>query len=717
MKPRPIPMDRRSFLKLIGGGVVVLVSVGPSELLAQGRRPQYPSDFNVYLRVGEDGRVTVFSGKIEMGQGVMTSQAQMVAEELGVALDAIDMCLGDTDKCPWDMGTFGSLTTRMFGPVLRAAAAEARAVLVELAAEHLGAPKEQLVVENGVVSARSRPDSSVSYAQLAKGKSIARTLDEPALLRSIAEFKIMGSSAPRLDGLEKVTGSARYAGDILLPGMLYARVLRPPAHGATLKKVDASAAQKIDGVTVIDRDGLVAVLHADPEISEAALRRVEATWTAAEPGADQEGIFEELLAKAPPPEIADSTGDVTAARDAAAKLFQHTYYKGYTAHAPMEPHAATASFEEGKLTVWASTQTPFPTRDRLAGTLGLDTSKVRVITPYVGGGFGGKTAGRQAEEAARMAIITGKPVQVAWTRREEFFYDTFDPAAIARIASAIDGVGRITLWEYDVYFAGDRGADLFYDVPNTLRRTYGGWMGPGSDRHRFAVGPWRAPGANMNVWARESQIDIMAAAAGIDPLEFRLRNISDERMRRVLKAAAEKFGWQAAPAPSGRGRAVACGVDAGTYAALMAEVAVDRQRGRVQVKRVVAAQDMGVVVNPEGARMQMEGCIMMGLGYVFTEELRFDGGKMLDENFDTYELPRFSWLPKIETVLVKNDALPPQGGGEPAIVPMGGVIANAIFDATGARLHRLPITPDRLKSALGDHSGATQWNKALYSHL
>ena len=339
-------------------------------------------------------------------------------------------------------------------------------------------------------------------------------------------------------------------------------------------------------------------------------------------------------------------------------------------------------------------------RDRLASLLGLKQNDVRVITPYVGGGFGGKSAGLQTDEAARLAVITGKPVQVAWTREEEFFYDTFDPAAIVDITSAMDGNGRITLWDCDIYFAGDRSAGMLYDVPNVRLRAFGSWRGPGADRHRFAVGPWRAPGANMNVWARESHLDRMAAAAGIDPLEFRLRHLSDERMRRVLKEAAARFGWEAAPGPSGKGRGVACGIDAGTYAALMAEVEVDRTRGTVQVKRILAAQDMGIVVNPEGARMQMEGCVTMGLGYCFTEELRFEGGKMRDTNFDTYELPRFSWLPEIETLLVKNDDLAPQGGGEPAIVPMGGVIANAIFDATGARLSRLPATPERLLAAM-----------------
>jgi isoquinoline 1-oxidoreductase len=692
-------MDRRAFIKLFGGGVVVFVSMGPSALLGQERRA-YPTDFNAYLRIGEDGRVTVFSGKIEMGQGVMTSQAQMVAEDLGVALDSIDMVLGDTDRCPWDMGTFGSLTTRMFGPALRAAAAEARGVLMQLASERLGVSRDRLVVENGVVSVKGDPSRRVTYGQLAKGQAIARTLDEKAVLRSVSEFAVMGSSPKRVDGRDKVTGAAKYAADIRRPGMLYARLLRPPAHGATLVKADASEAAKMSGVTVVDQDGLVAVLHADPEAAEAALRRVRAEWTTAEPGADQESIFDDLLKRAPSPEVKEGKGDVTAAQAAAAKRFQQTYRKGYVAHAPMEPHAAVAEVSGGKATIWASTQTPFPTRDRLAEVLGLDAKNVRVITPYVGGGFGGKSAGRQSEEAARLAKITGKPVQVAWTRAEEFFYDTFDPAAVVSITSGVDASGRITFWEYDVYFAGDRGSEVLYDVPSVRMRVFGGWRGDGTSAHRFGVGPWRGPGANMNIWARESQIDVMAAATGADPVEFRLRNLADERMRRVLKEAAAKFGWTPAPAPSRRGFGVACGTDAGTYVTLMAEVKVDEGSGAVKVARVVCAQDMGTVVNPDGATMQVEGGITMGLGYVLSEELRFSGGRIQDENFDTYELPRFSWVPRIETALVSNDALAPQGGGEPSTVPMGAVIANAVFDATGARILRLPMTRDRVRAAV-----------------
>jgi CO/xanthine dehydrogenase Mo-binding subunit len=691
-------LDRRSFLELVGGGIVVLVRLGAAQAFAQGRG--YPTDVNAYLRIDEDGRVTVFSGKIEMGQGVMTSLAQMAAEDLGVGLDSIEMVMGDTDRCPWDMGTFGSLTTRMFGPALRAAAAEARQILLQLASEKLGAPKARLAVERGVVSVKGEPSRKVTYGALARGKAIARTLDEKAVLRAVAEFEVMGRSPHRLDATDKVTGAAKFAGDILLPGLLHARVLRPPAHGATLARVDTSEAAKLDGVVVVNEDGLVAVLHPDPELAESALGRLRPEWNAAPPGADTDGIFDYLLAHAPAPEVREARGDVETARSAAPRLFESTFHKGYVAHAPMEPHTSTAAFENGKLTVWASTQTPFPTRDRLAALLGLDPKNVRVVTPYVGGGFGGKSAGRQSDEAARLAKFTGRPVQVAFTRAEEFFYDTFDPACVVKIASAMDGDGKLTLWDYDVFFAGDRAAELFYGVPNARMRVFGHWRG-GSDAHRFAVGPWRAPGANMNVFARESHIDVMAAAAAVDPVEFRLRNMGDERMRRVLQEAAKAFGWTPAPAPSRRGWGVACGIDSGAYAVLAVEVKVNHESGAVRVERVVCAQDMGIVVNPDGATMQVEGCVTMGLGYVLSEELRFQGGDIQDQNFDSYEVPRLSWLPKIETVLVKNDALSPQGGGEPAIVPMGAAIANAVFDATGARPFRLPLTPARVKAAIG----------------
>ena len=697
-------IDRRRFVELLGGGIVVLVSLRPSDLLGQDARRVVPEDINAFLHIDGDGKVTVFTGKIEMGQGVMTSQAQMAAEELGVALGAVTMVLGDTDRCPWDRGTFGSLTTRTFGPVLRAAAAEARAVLVGMAAKTLGAPKEKLVVEDGVVHVAGDPSRRVAYGALAKGQALSRLVGEKAVLRKASEFRVMGSSPARLDGREKVTGEAKYAADVRLPGMLYARILRPPAHGAAAETVDVSAARAVPGVVVVEREDLVAVLHEDPEAAERARAAIHAKWTVPADARDPETIFDHIVETSAPPQEQVSRGDLAAARASAARVFSSTYRKGYVAHAPMEPHAALARVDSTKATVWASTQTPFPTRDHVAEALKLDPKNVRVVTPYVGGGFGGKSADRQAIEAARLAQATGRPVQVAWTRAEEFFYDTFDPACVVRIESAIDRDGRITLWDYTVWAAGGRATELFYDVASARIRVSGrtayGNGAAGASVHPFAVGPWRAPGANMNVFARESQIDLMAAAAKIDPLEFRLRNTSDPRMRGVLRAAANAFGWKSAPGPSGQGRAIACGVDAGACVALAARVSVDRATGRVKVERIVVAQDMGIVVNPEGAKMQMEGGVTQGLGYTFAEELRFKGGEILDRNFDSYEIPRFSWVPEIEAVIVKNDDVAPQGGGEPAIIPTGAVIANAVFDAVGARLYRLPLTPERVKKAI-----------------
>jgi isoquinoline 1-oxidoreductase len=695
-------MDRREFVRLLGGGIVVVVSL-PAELLgAKGpQRQEYPEDVNAYLHIAEDGAVTLFSGKIEMGQGVMTSLAQMAAEDLRVPLERVRVVMGDTASCPFDMGTWGSLTTRMFGPAVRAAAAQARLILTDLAAERLGVARDALGAEDGAVFVTREPGRRVTYAALAKGQRITHTVGEKAVLRAAREFTVMGRSPARLDRLEKVTGAAKYAGDVRLPGMLYARLLRPPAHGTRITRSDASAAEKLDGVvTVRDRD-LVAVLAPDPETAERALALVKARFDPPRPGVNTESIFDHLVAAAPAPAVSDEAGDLEAGRRSCARTFACTYYNGYVAHAPIEPHTAVAEITDGKATVWSSTQAPFTHQRAIARAIGFRPEDVRVITPYVGGGFGGKAAGQQAVEAARLAQRTGKPVQVAWTRAEEFFYDTFRPAAVVKIVSGIDEAGKLGLWDYQVYGAGSRGAGVFYDVPDRRVRTYGEWGNAPEGFHPFAVGPWRAPGANTNRFAAEQQMDRMAAAAGVDPLAFRLANTSDPRMLAVLRAVGEAYGWRPAVAPrrTGRGRGLACGIDAETYVALAADVAVDAA-GRVTVERMVCAQEMGVVVNPDGARMQMEGCLTMGLGYALTEEVRFEDGKVLDTNFGTYHLPRFSWVPRIETVLVPNDALPPKGGGEPAIINVGAALANAVFDATGAWLDRLPMTPERVQAAV-----------------
>ncbi len=321
----------------------------------------------------------------------------------------------------------------------------------------------------------------------------------------------------------------------------------------------------------------------------------------------------------------------------------------YVAHAALEPHAATAQIEDGKATVWVSTQNPFTARDQIAAAIGFAADKVRVITPYVGGGFGGKTYNQQAEEAAILAKAVGRPVQVSWTRAEEFFFDTFRPAAIVKIRSASTTPGGSSSGTTTCYYAGERGARHFYDIANHSTVSHSeGWRSA-TRIQPLATGAWRGPGVNTNSHARESQIDAMAAKAGIDPVEFRLKNLKDKRMIRVLTAAAEKFGWTPHKAPSGKGLGVACAIDSETYVTLMAEASVDKELGRVRVKRILCAQDMGLSVNPEGAKIQMEGCVTMGLGYCLGEEIRFKGSKVLDNNFDTYQIPKFSWVPEIET--------------------------------------------------------------------
>ena len=707
LDPAALP-TRRQFLRRMAQGIVVLVSLREvlrAQTVMEGvdlaRRvlPRLPTDFNAFVRIGDDGRVTGFTGKIEMGQGVVTSLAQMLADELEVPLDSVDLVMGDTELCPFDMGTWGSMTTRFFGPALRAAAAEARTILLQLGAEALGAPQERLVAKAGFVVDRDQEARRVSYGALAKGLRIERHLDVAARLKDISQCALMGKPHARRDGREKVTGAAQYTGDLRLPGMLYARVLRPPAHGATLRSLDTKGAADVPGARVVRDGDLVAVLHELPDSAAAAFRRLSADYDLPKTGLDDRSIFDHLLGLAPEGKVVEEGGDLSEGAARSSRKFETTYLNSYVAHVPIETHAALARVEGAKATVWASTQNPFTARDQIAEALGLPARAVRVITPFVGGAFGGKTVNGQAVEAARLARATGRPVQVMRIREDEFFHDPFRPAAILKVRSGIDADGRISFWDYADFYGGGRGAELFYAVPHHRTSVHGADQTGPPGAHPFATGPWRAPGNSGNTFARESQIDTMAAAAGVDPVEFRLRHLADPRMVRVLRAAAETFGWVPGRLPSRRGLGVACAIDAGTYVAGVAQVDVGADDGKVRVRHVVCAQDMGIVINPEGARMQMEGCIVMGLGYALSEEVHFSDGRILDANYGSYRIPTFSWVPRIETVLLENSQLTPQGGGEPAITLMGALVANAIHDATGARMHQLPMTPERVRVA------------------
>src|ERR1039457_6256600 len=561
--------SRREFLSSAGAGLFVFFPIAPLVAQEPARLPirvAAPSDFNAFLKIGADGRVSGFAGKVELGQGATTALAQLLADELDVAFDSIDMTLGDTDLCPYDMGTFGSMCMPITGPIVRAAAAEARAVLLQMAAERLQSPVERLRVKDGVVTDTGAAAKRVTYAQLVEGRRIERHLQDVPR-KNPGAFTVIGQSPRRKDALDKVTGKAKYAGDMVRPGLLHARILPPPAHGATLANVDTSAAEKVPGVRVIKENDLVAVLHERRDTADKAVGLLKAQFRAAPAGPDDQTIFDHLLKTGPPPQVVGQNGNLAEGEKSAASVVEQTYLNSYVAHAPMEPHSATVSIENGKATVWASTQAPFSVRGPVAQALGLGQQDVRVIA---------------------------------------------------------GSVGEIAFWDYAVVGAGDRNAAAFYDIPHSRTTSAGGWQGGNpAGMHPFGVGPWRAPSVNTNTFARESHIDMLANKAGVDPLQFRIDHLSDKRMIRVLQAAAERFGWKPGKTPSGRGVGVSCGMYSATYSAMCAEVAVDKSTGRVQVKRVALAQDQGLTVSPDGSRQQMEGCITMGLGQALTEEVRF----------------------------------------------------------------------------------------------
>jgi isoquinoline 1-oxidoreductase len=699
---KPHGLERRDFFKILGGGILIFFQ--PWEAidifgLPSEQARSLPKDYNAFLRIAEDGTVTCYTGKIEMGQGIITSLPQMMADELNVPLEKVKMVMGDTDLCPYDQGTWGSMSTRIFGPNMRAAAAEARGVLLDLASAKLGIQVSQLEVRDGIISDVKNPKNSVSYAELTKGKKIEKFLDVKPSVEDYTKFTYVGRSYNHSDATLKVTGEAKYTGDLKLPGMVFARILRPPSHGAKLKSVDYSGAEKIAGTKVVRDGDLIAVINENLDRADEAIAKIKAEYSFSEMPVNDKTIFDWMLKADSDVNVLRSEGDVEAGRGLSDKVFESEFHDPYLAHTAIETHTALAQLEGEKMTVWASTQSPFGLRDGIMRELGLPVEKVRVITPFVGGGFGGKGAYQQGIEAAKLARLTNKAVMLMWTRDEEFFHDTFHPAGVIKIKSGIDKSGFIKFWDYHLYLAGSRGSDTIYDVPNAKTTTYSEKRN-GPAIHPLATGAWRAPSNNTNTFAREVQIDIMAAGAGIDPLEFRLKNLKDEKMIACLKAVADKFGYVAGKGPSGRGIGIAVGTDAGSWVAHMAEVKVDKNTGKINVVRIACAQDMGLCVNPEGSIIQMEGCIMMGLGYTLAEEVMFEGGNIKNRGFDTYDIPRFSWLPKIDTLILDRKDKPPQGGGEPAIIAVGAVIANAVFDATGARMYRMPMTPARVLEAL-----------------
>jgi CO/xanthine dehydrogenase Mo-binding subunit len=636
--------------------------------------------------------------------------AQCLAEELDVSYDSVDMVMGDTGLCPWDMGTFGSLCFNLYHTVLRGAAAEARAVLLQIASEQMRVPVEKLKVEDGVISVIGSPKDGITYAELVKDKRIERHI-EKVPLKDRKNYKVIGTSPVRKDAIEKVTGKAHYVADLGLPGTVYARVVRAPAYGATLKSIDTSAAEKFGAKIVRDGD-FIAVIHEKFDGANEALSLVKSEWVREKTGLNDETIYAHLETFAPQLAVIKEKGSLAEGEKLAAAgvkgIVERKYYNAYCYHAPMETTSSVGKMENGKLTLWTNTQFPFGVLEIVSKSVGMKPEDVRVIAPYVGGAFGGKSnACPNAVETAKIAkLYPGKPVLFVYDRAEDMYLTQLRPAAVVHIRSGVTNEGMLAYYEYKVFGAGEWGAETTYDIPNQKTSFVGGYgvHPPPTPKgmQPLQVGPWRAPACNTNTFANESQIDEMAHLAGIDPVEFRFKHlVTDQRRRRVLEAAVKQFGYKpGAKLPSGQGIGVATGKLYNTYAAAIVQVEVDSKTGAVHVTRVVDAVDAGTIVNPVGAQMQVEGCITMGIGSALTEAIHFKDGEVLDHNFDSYEIPHFSSIPKMEVVLVENREMPPLGIGEPPIVVIGPAIANAIFNAVGARVRHLPMTPARVKAAM-----------------
>ncbi|MDP6605576.1 MAG: molybdopterin-dependent oxidoreductase [Dehalococcoidia bacterium] len=504
----------------------------------------------------------------------------------------------------------------------------------------------------------------------------------------------MGEETRCVDAVARVTGAAVYSQDVIVPEMLFAQILRPPSYGATLSSVDWSVAEQMSGVVqVVETDGTYALLAESDEEGELAARVVQAQWQEQSGQPSRWDMPALLKDSAQEPFVTQDEGDLEQGLALADGILEATYYIPYITIAPMEPRAAVARWDGDRLTVWAGGQRPFGLRSELASHFELEESHVRVLATEIGGGFGGKSIYPVAEEAAKLARAAGRPVRVAYSRNEETTLSTFRPAALIEIKSGFTTDGRIVAWEARANHAGERvmigrrGSMTPYDTPHAFSEV-------SRSDSPLRSGSYRSLGGAVNHFAREVHIDEIAAATGIDPVELRLKNMVEPRFRRVIEVAAERFGWSGAATPSSRGRGIAIGLDVGSYSATAVQLEVQGSEvggSEVKVERVAATLDCGLTVNPDGARNQMEGGIVMGMGTALYEAIDFEGGRLLNPGFARYRVPRSNNAPHIEVDLVGDPETPSTGAGEPGIVPIAPAISNAIFDLTGERHRELPI--------------------------
>ena len=701
--PYRFDLSRREFVQLLGAGILISLTGTVSFAQRAGRGASGTGAQR--LHIDTNGLITVLTSKVEAGQGSRTQLTQAAAEELRVSVEQIRLIMADTELTPDDGGTAGSRTTPSSVPAIRKGCAAARELLRETAAAQFRADKAGLSVQAGQVHDPAS-GKKFGYADLARmdnfKEALARSANPELLVAPVSEWQVLGTPVSKVNGRALVTGEHRYPSDIRRSDMLHGTVLRPPSYGASLTAIDLAPAQAMKNVTVV-RDGQFVGFAAPTSfLARQAMETVArtATWeTRPHPPSDELYTYLREHGAARGGRGGRSgggaKGSVEQGLAAAKTVLRETFHIACIQHAPMEPRAAVAEWEDGKLTVWTGSQQPSRVRQDLAEAFHLNAEKVRVIVPDTGGGFGGKHTGEVAVEAARLALAAKRPVALRWTREEEFTWAYFRPAGVIDIAAGLAPDGALTAWEQVNFNSGASAIATPYDVPNT-RAEFKACASP------MREGSYRALASTANVFARESVMDGLAAGAGVDPLAFRLRHLSDPRLRAVLEQAARKFNWterrKQTKGSKSKGVGLACGTEKGSFVAACVDLEVDPNAGRYQVLEVCEAFECGAIQNPANLRAQVEGCILQGLGGALREEIQFQDGRVLNANFSKYQVPRFKDVPRIETLLVNRPDLPSVGAGETPIVAIAPAIANALFAATGVRIRSLPIRNERFQS-------------------
>ena len=721
-----------------------------SEILAETTLPnslRQTPDLDAWVRINDDGTVTVFTGKVELGQGIKTAVMQIAAEELDVSPGRIRVRTADTGESPNEGVTAGSMSVETSGNAMRYAAAEARHILLSMAFEHLEAqtPVTQLTVDNGTITDPAT-GRQVTYWELMGGRRFGRQIKGDVRPKSAADYRVVGQPEKRIDLLAKVTGGASYVHDMDLPGMLHARVVRPPNYHARLTALDDSAVRRMPGVVDVVRDGsflAVIAVREDQAVRAQETLREAATWVQGAALPADVSVYDYLLSQ---PEQAIQIVDGAPVEGAipdieppaeAAQTLSATYLRPFHMHASLGPSAAAARWDGDQLTIWSHTQGVFNLQAAVAQVLEMDPAHIRVIHVEGAGCYGHNGADDVGLDAALAArAVPGQPVMLKWMRADEHGWEPYSSAMVMKMQASLDGRGTVADWNHDVWSyvhstrprGGTEGSTLLASwhlarpfsapTPQLPRSPEVGSHRNAAPIYHFSrkrivkhfvadnplrVSAMRSLGAYANVFAIASFMDELAQAAGIDPVEFRLRHLRDERAKAVIEAAAEKFGWQARPRPyndgTGQGIAFARYKNRQCYTAVVVKLRVDHERGKIQLEHAVIAGDAGQVVNPDGLSNQLEGGFVQAASWTLKEQVTFDAVGITSLDWETYPILQFADVPTLETVLLNRPGMPFLGGGEASQNPTPAAIANAVYDAVGVRLRQIPFTPERVKNA------------------